>query len=71
MKEQRPETDYWIKFLKNLIQNHIKETNSSFAKKLLDNFENEIINFFQVCPKEMLDKLDNPLSLNKNISVAV
>ena len=32
---------------------------------------NEIINFFQVCPKEMLDKLDNPLSLNKNLSVAV
>ena len=68
---QRPETDYWIKFLKNLILNHIKETNSSFAKKLFDNFENEIINFFQVCPKEMLDKLDNPLSLNKNLSVAV
>ena len=68
---QRPETDYWIKFLKNLILNHIKETNSRFAKKLFDNFENEIINFFQVCPKEMLDKLDNPLSLNKNLSVAV
>ncbi len=67
---QRPETDYWIKFLKNLILNHSKETNSIFAKKLLENFENEVINFFQVCPKEMLDKLDNPITNKKTIDVA-
>ena len=68
---QRPETDYWIKFLKNLILNHSKETDSVFAKQLINNFDNEIVNFFQVCPKEMLDKLDNPISLNKNLSVAI
>jgi len=67
---QKPETEFWIKFLKNLILNHLRETNSSFANKLLNNFENEIINFFQVCPKEMIDKLDNPLTLNKTLSVA-
>ena len=68
---QRPETDYWINFLKNLILNHSKETDSIFAKNLINNFDNEIENFFQVCPKEMLDKLDNPISLNKNLSVAI
>ena len=68
---QRPETKYWIKFLKDLIFEHFKETNSIFANNLLNNFENEIINFFQVCPKEMLDKLDKPLTLNKNLSVAI
>ena len=68
---KRPETDYWINFLKNLILNHSKETNSIFAKNLINNFDNEIENFFQVCPKEMLDKLDNPISLNKNLSVAI
>mgnify|MGYP001459380272 FL=1 len=67
---QKPETEFWIKFLKDLILNHVRETNSSFANKLLNNFENEIINFFQVCPKEMIDKLDNPLTLNKTLSVA-
>ncbi len=67
---QKPETEFWIKFLKDLILNHLRETNSSFANKLLNNFENEIINFFQVCPKEMIDKLDNPLTLNKTLSVA-
>jgi len=68
---QRPETDYWINFLKNLILNHSNETDSIFAKNLINNFDNEIENFFQVCPKEMLDKLDNPISLNKNLSVAI
>jgi len=67
---QRPETEYWIKFLKDLIFEHIKETNSIFANNLLNNFENEIINFVQICPREMLDKLDKPLTLNKNLGVA-
>ena len=54
-----------------LILNHSKETDSIFAKNLINNFDNEIEKFFQVCPKEMLDKLDNPISLNKNLSVAI
>jgi len=64
---QRPETDYWINFLKNLILNHSKETDSIFAKNLINNFDNEIENFFQVCPKEMLDKLKNPITLKKQV----
>ena len=56
--------------LKELIFQHFKETNSIFAKKLLNNFENEVINFFQVCPKEMIDKLENPLTLDKSLGVA-
>jgi len=68
---QRLETEFWKKFLKNLIFEHFQETNSKFAKKIFDNFENEIINFFQVCPKEMLDKLENPISFNKKLSIAI
>jgi len=67
---QKPQTEFWIKFLKELIFQHFKETNSIFAKKLLNNFENEVINFFQVCPKEMIDKLENPLTLDKSLGVA-
>ena len=59
-----------VNFLKNLISNHVRETNSSFGKKILDNFENEIINFFQVCPKEMLNKINNPITFNKTLGVA-
>ena len=34
-------------------------------KKILDNFDYELSNFIQVCPIEMLDKLENPISLKK------
>ena len=68
---QIPETSYWKNYLKDLIKEHFKETNSKIANKLLENFDNEIKNFKQVCPKEMLDKLSNPLSLKNKISEAV
>ena len=61
------ETDYWITYLKNLVQEHYKETNSEFSKKIIENFNKEISNFIQVCPKEMIDKLKNPISLKSII----
>ena len=33
------------------------------AEKILEKFTTEIKNFVQVCPKEMVEKLKNPLSL--------
>ena len=60
---QSPETNYWIDYLKKLLIEHNLETNSNLSKKITDNFDNEIKNFIQVCPKEMLDKLSNPISL--------
>ena len=60
---QIPETDYWINLLKKLIEEHSVETNSNLSKKIIENFDNEIFNFIQVCPKEMIDKLNNPISL--------
>ena len=68
---QIPETDFWKNYLKNLISMHFKETQSNVAKKIIENFSDEIKNFKQVCPKEMLDKLSNPLSLKNKISKAV
>ena len=50
-------------FDKNLVKEHYDETNSEFSKKIIDNFDKEISNFIQVCPKEMIDKLKNPISL--------
>ncbi len=59
---QRVETEYWKSFLKDLIQKHYKETKSKVSEKILQNFEKEINFFHQICPKEMLDKLSNPIS---------
>ena len=68
---QVPETDYWKSFLNNLVDQHFKETQSQIAKTILENFISEVQNFKQVCPKEMLDKLTNPLLLKTKVSKAV
>ena len=64
---QEIETDYWKSFLKEQLNSFLKETNSKIAKKILENFEVELRNFKQICPIEMLDKLDNPITLKSTI----
>ena len=68
---QRVETEYWKNFLKSLIQKHFEETNSKIAEKIISNYKNEISYFYQVCPKEMLDKLDNPITIKDKINIAI
>ena len=46
---------------------HFKETESQLSKKIIENFDDEVNNFVQVCPKEMLDKLKNPITSKKDI----
>jgi glutamate synthase (NADPH/NADH) large chain len=64
---QKPETKYWVNYLKNLIEDHCKETNSNLSQKIIDNFDKEIYSFIQVCPKEMINKLENPITDKINI----
>ena len=64
---QSIETNFWKSFLKEKLKEFFKETNSIVAKKILDNFEGELNFFKQVCPIEMLDKLDNPITLKPTI----
>ncbi|MDC0044120.1 glutamate synthase large subunit, partial [Candidatus Pelagibacter sp.] len=64
---QSVETEYWINYLKKMILEHSLETSSNLSKKIIDNFDTEILNFVQVCPKEMLDKLENPISLKSTV----
>ena len=64
---QKVETTYWKNFLKKLVLEHSNETESQTSKNLILDFENEIKNFVQVCPKEMLDKLENPITLKTKI----
>ena len=64
---QSVETDYWINFLMKLVKDHFEETGSETSKKIISNFSEEVKNFVQVCPKEMLNKLKNPISLKPRI----
>ena len=49
-----------------MISEHYKETKSKVSEKIIKDFEKEVNMFYQICPKEMLDKLKYPVS-NKNI----
>ena len=64
---QNVETDYWTSYLKELVLEHSRETGSSISKDLFENFEVEIKNFVQVCPKEMINKLKNPITFKSKI----
>ena len=64
---QSIETDYWKQFLNEKLKDFYKETNSKLAKKIIDNYKNELNKFKQVCPIEMLDKLKNPITLNSEL----
>ena len=67
---QPVETDFWKKFLKESIKDFESKTSSMKAKKIIENFATELKYFKQVCPIEMLDKLDNPISLKPHIKKA-
>ena len=68
---QNVETNYWKNILKNLIVEHFNETKSQLSKKLIDNFSSELQNFIQVCPKEMIDKLENPITFKPIIKEVI
>ena len=40
------------------------------STNLINNFEDEIKKFIQVCPKEMIDKIDNPITLKSSTQAA-
>jgi glutamate synthase (NADPH/NADH) large chain len=58
---QRIETEYWEDILKDLIEEHVRETQSRFAERLLIDWNHERGKFWQIVPKEMLDRLKHPV----------
>ncbi|MCP5086924.1 MAG: hypothetical protein GY952_09005, partial [Rhodobacteraceae bacterium] len=54
--------DHWEAQLKRLIADHVTETRSSRATEIMRRWDEELANFVQVCPKEMLERLPAPLT---------
>jgi len=52
---------HWESVLRQAVERHARETQSSFAARLLNDWDLELPNFLQVCPKEMLGRLEQPL----------
>ena len=55
--------EHWAMQLKRLVGRHARETGSRKAERLLDNWTEELGNFLQICPKEMIPHLRHPLGL--------
>ncbi|WP_017999418.1 glutamate synthase large subunit [Paracoccus sp. N5] len=53
---------HWEAELKGLIERHARETRSRRAEDILQNWEEEKLNFLQVCPREMLPHLTHPIA---------
>ena len=60
------EKSYWENVLRQLINEHIKFTNSAIAKKIITNWKIEKKNFWQVIPIEIINKLESSIFLKKN-----
>ena len=65
---QQQMTNYWEKVLYQKIEEHIKETNSMNAKILLENWEDEKLLFWQIVPKEMINKFDQTVLIQEGKS---
>jgi len=59
---QRLASVYWEERLKVLIGDHVIETASTFAEQLLQDWDLEVDRFWQICPLEMIERLDHPLT---------
>ncbi len=59
---QRLESVHWERCLKTLIEEHVAETQSKWAGRILNDWMQERQRFWQIVPEEMLDKLDQPIS---------
>ena len=60
---QRIETEYWETQCRDLVAEHARETQSGWAQRLLDDWDFEMARFWQVIPKEMLERLEQPATI--------
>ncbi len=65
---QQQMTTYWEDFLLFKIKEHHFKTLSSHAKYLIDNWGKEKFCFWQVIPKEMINKFDKPVLIEQTKS---
>jgi glutamate synthase (NADPH/NADH) large chain len=59
---QRLASPHWEGVLRSLVAEHAAETASRFAADLLRDWDVARGRFWQVCPKEMVARLSQPLS---------
>ena len=58
---QQQMTPYWEDVLNKKIQHYFNETNSQHAKEILENWDRDKFLFWQIIPKEMVNKYEEPV----------
>ena len=58
---QQQMTIYWQNYLLDKITDHHLKTSSIHAKYLIDNWDSEKLCFWQIIPKEMINKYEHPV----------
>jgi glutamate synthase (NADPH/NADH) large chain len=58
---QRIQTPYWEGVAHALIKEHVKETQSRYAERLLIDWDREKSRFWQIVPKEMIHRFEQPV----------
>lgn len=53
---------HWESVLKKMVEAHADKTDSKWARLILDDWESWRGKFWQICPKEMIGRLTEPLS---------
>ncbi len=59
---QHLHSDHWEGVLRGLVEDHVAATGSRHGQRLLDNWEVERGRFWQICPTEMIGRLEHSLS---------
>jgi glutamate synthase (NADPH/NADH) large chain len=66
----RLRSPYWEGVLRSLVAEHARETGSRFAADLLRDWDRVRDSFWQVCPKEMVARLAEPLVAEEAAEIA-
>jgi glutamate synthase (NADPH/NADH) large chain len=64
---QRLASPHWEEVLRKLVREHAHETGSAFAAGLLRDWDRVRGAFWQVCPKEMVGRIDHPLAAEEAV----
>jgi len=67
---ERLDSAHWEGALRDLVEQHFAATGSKWSSVILDDWDRWKGQFWQVCPKEMLTRLEHPLSDTPEVEAA-
>ncbi|MCB2013728.1 MAG: glutamate synthase large subunit [Sphingobium sp.] len=67
---QRIDSAHWEGVLRNLVAEHVEVTGSKWSSAIQDDWDRVKGQFWQVCPKEMVSRLQHPLSDTMEVEAA-